>query len=62
MTNTQNLIKTPDKNIPVGMPTRLDSGEPGLQVKRPGENEYDIISLTSLIRQISDMTPPSRSQ
>ena len=55
----QTLIKTPGKQIPIGIPTRLDNGEPGLQVKRPGGNEYDTISLTNLVCQISAMIPPT---
>lgn len=57
----QTLIKTPGKQIPIGIPTRLDSGEPGLQVKRPGGNEYDTISITNLIFQVMAVIPPTAS-
>lgn len=59
--STQDLIRTPGKQIPIGTPTRLDTGEPGLQVKRHGGDEYDTISLTNLAFQIMAVIPPATS-
>jgi hypothetical protein len=43
------LIKTPVHNIPIGEPVKTPDGHYGLRIKRPKGNEYEEMSLDTLI-------------